>query len=54
MGFKPERHSIGAAQADQAAGYFEEAAQLARKMLPALPSNRELIDHIRRHGQSRI
>jgi tryptophan halogenase len=54
MGFKPERHSIGGTEADRAAGFFQEAAQLARKMLPALPGNRELIEHIQRHGLPRI
>ncbi len=34
--------------------YFQEAAALTRKMLPALPGNRELIDHIRRHGMHTI
>ena len=30
--------------------YFREAATLTHRMLAALPDNRELIDHIRRHG----
>jgi len=34
--------------------HFREAAQLTARMLPALPSNRELLDHIRRHGMPRI
>ncbi|MEK8033965.1 tryptophan halogenase family protein [Ideonella sp. DXS29W] len=50
MGFKPERHSISHTDAERAHGYFQEAAQLTRRMLPALPGNRELIEHIRRHG----
>ncbi|WP_374565524.1 tryptophan halogenase family protein [Ideonella sp.] len=54
MGFKPESLPCSGRDADQAAGYFQEAAQLTRKMLPALPSNRELIDHIKRHGMPRI
>jgi tryptophan 7-halogenase len=54
MGFRPEQHPSSDAEADRAVGFFEEAAQLSRKMLPALPSNRQLIDHILRHGLSRI
>jgi tryptophan halogenase len=34
--------------------YFREAADLTRRMLGALPDNRTLIDHIRRHGLPRI
>jgi tryptophan halogenase len=52
MGMLPEvdagiRHMEHAALAD---GFFREAAALTRKMLPALPTNRELIGHIVRHG----
>jgi hypothetical protein len=54
MGYKPERFSSSGRDADKAAGYFQEAAQLTRKMLPALPGNRELIEHIKRHGLPRI
>lgn len=39
---------------DQALGYFRETADLTRKMLGALPGNRELLDHIQRHGLQRI
>jgi hypothetical protein len=35
-------------------GYFREAHELTRRMLGALPDNRSLIDHIRRHGLPRI
>ncbi len=38
----------------QADGYFREAAELTRRMLPALPGNRELIAHILRHGLQKI
>lgn len=41
-------------QGELADGYFREAADLTRKMLAALPSNRELIDHVKRHGLMRI
>ncbi|MFA9217273.1 MAG: hypothetical protein ACEQSK_09225 [Sphingomonadaceae bacterium] len=56
MGFQPEyrpglRRSDDAERADQ---FFREAAALTRKMLPALPSNRQLLDHIRLHGMHRI
>lgn len=33
---------------------FRETAELTRKMLAGLPSNRQLIDHIRSHGLPRI
>ncbi|MEP6503330.1 MAG: tryptophan halogenase family protein, partial [Betaproteobacteria bacterium] len=52
MGLLPEptarlRHaSVGAA----AEAHFREAAQLARRMLAALPLQRILIDHIQAHG----
>ena len=56
MGFKPERRATQRrADMPQAAdGYFLEAAQLTRRMLAALPDNRELIAHIQAHGLSRI
>lgn len=47
----PARASDRPDLADQA---FREAARLTERMLPALPSNRELLDHIRRHGLPRI
>jgi hypothetical protein len=34
--------------------YFQEAAALTRKMLPALPTNRELIAHIQHNGMMKI
>ncbi|WP_395007653.1 tryptophan halogenase family protein [Undibacterium sp.] len=40
--------------ADLAEDYFREAAILTEKMLRALPTNRELIDHIRRFGMQKI
>jgi tryptophan 7-halogenase len=51
MGFCPEpglarRMSDG----DTADGCFRQAAELTRRMLPALPDNRGLIAHIVRHG----
>ncbi len=55
MGFRPlpsvgARRSEDAANAQKAAGYFREAAQLTSRMLAALPSNRALIAHIKQHG----
>ena len=56
MGFRPEpgTYDRRADDADYADGFFREAAALTRKMLPALPSNRELIEHIKRHGMLRV
>ena len=55
MGFRPDpdlapRRSDQPQRADRA---FREAASLSRRMLAALPSHRELIDHIHRHGLPR-
>ncbi len=41
-------------RAERAAGYFREAATLTGRMLAALPSNRELLEHIQRHGMHTI
>ena len=56
MGFRTEarRTMMGMQQAGLADGYFRDAATLTAKMLAALPTNRELIDHIRRHGMQKI
>ena len=55
MGFRPEPEGFSRRNddADRADGYFREAAQLTRKMLGALPSNRDLIEHIRKNGLQR-
>ncbi len=56
MGFRPEP-GVGARRTDRvdlADGFFREAATLTGKMLAALPSNRDLIEHIQRHGLLRI
>jgi flavin-dependent dehydrogenase len=52
MGFRPEpaASTRRADDCERAEAFFREAAALAGKMLPALPSNRELLTHIRRHG----
>jgi glycine/D-amino acid oxidase-like deaminating enzyme len=56
MGFRPEpgAYALRPDDAERSAGYFREAASLTRKMLPALPNHRELIEHIQRHGMLRI
>ncbi|MCA1245532.1 tryptophan halogenase family protein [Massilia sp. MS-15] len=58
MGFCPEpglarRERIGEPGAAAADGFFRQAADLTRRMLPALPDNRTLIAHIVRHGLPR-
>jgi hypothetical protein len=56
MGFKPEAEGFSRRMddLDRADEYFREAAQLTRKMLGALPTNRILLDHIRKNGLSRL
>jgi hypothetical protein len=46
MGFRTEQAARASDRPDLADGYFREAARLTAKMLPALPSNRELLAHI--------
>jgi tryptophan halogenase len=56
MGFRPDHPGVSrrADDADRADGFFREAAALTSKMLAALPTNRALIGHIKRHGLSKI
>ncbi|MTV37605.1 tryptophan halogenase family protein [Duganella radicis] len=55
MGFRSEfRRAPPPREAALADGYFREAAELTRKMLGALPDNRALINHIKRHGLQKI
>ena len=56
MGFRPQRDSSPrrAGDLDAADDCFRETARLTRKMLAALPGNRELIEHIKRNGLHRI
>ena len=56
MGFRPEPEGFSRRgdDADRADEYFREAAQLTRKMLGALPSNRDLIDYISKNGLQRL
>ncbi|GGY91173.1 tryptophan halogenase family protein [Pseudoduganella plicata] len=54
MGFVPAPGGTRRADPEAAAHYYREAADLTRRMLGALPSNRELLEHIRRHGLQKI
>ncbi|MFC5546939.1 tryptophan halogenase family protein [Massilia aerilata] len=54
MGFTSEAAPRASDRPDLADEAFREAARLTARMLPALPSNRELLDHIRKHGLQRI
>jgi hypothetical protein len=56
MGFRPER-SVHRRRLDDpqvAAQCFQAVAQQARKYLAGLPTNRELLDHVRAHGLPRV
>jgi tryptophan 7-halogenase len=53
MGFRTEAAPRASDRPDLADEAFREAGRLTARMLPALPSNRELIEHIRRHGLPR-
>ena len=55
MGFRPEPEGFSRRcdDADRADEYFREAAQLTRRMLGALPTNRDLLEHIRKNGLQR-
>ena len=55
MGFQSEEN-IATKRSDnrEPEGYFREAAALTKKMLSALPGNRELIEHICRYGMQKI
>ena len=56
MGFRPEpmAYARQAREVALADSFFREAGALTRKMLPALPSNRALVEHIVQHGMLRI
>lgn len=56
MGYRPTPGAYARRTDDpqRADACFREAAALTRRMLPALPSHRALIQHIRQHGLSRI
>ncbi len=55
MGFRPvpEGFTRRSDDPDRADEYFREAAQLTRRLIDGLPSNRDLIDHIRQSGLPR-
>jgi hypothetical protein len=44
------RRRVGEPDGEAADAFFRQAAELTRRMLPALPDNRSLIAHIVRHG----
>jgi tryptophan 7-halogenase len=54
MGFRPEPPALPPAGLGAAQACFRAAGHLGQRMLPALPANRELIEHIRRHGLPRV
>ncbi len=56
MGFASDAASTArrAAQSPLADEFFQQAAALTRKMLPALPTNRALIEHVRAYGFARV
>ena len=54
MGFRPQRAAADATELAAADGHLREAADLTRRMLRALPDHRALVEHVRRHGFSRI
>ena len=53
MGWRNDAGATRRADGALADRYFREAADLTRRMLPALPANRELLSHIRAHGLPR-
>lgn len=54
MGFRPAPRALTPEALATAGMYLSEAAALTRKMLPALPSHRALIQHIQQHGLSTV
>jgi tryptophan halogenase len=56
MGFRPQPRPAprAADDAERADGFFRETAALTARMLAALPTNRELLGHIRRNGLPRV
>ena len=50
MGFRPEFGERASDLPDRADQYFREAARLTARMLPQLPANRAMLDHIRQYG----
>ncbi|MEM9532368.1 MAG: tryptophan halogenase family protein [Pseudomonadota bacterium] len=56
MGFRPEQRDTTRASDDYASAsrYFSDAALNTRKMLAALPSNRDLLNRVRTNGLPRV
>jgi glycine/D-amino acid oxidase-like deaminating enzyme len=50
MGFRPELTERASDLPERADQYFREAARLTARMLPQLPTNREMLHHIRQFG----
>jgi hypothetical protein len=50
MGFRPEFGARASDLPERADQYFREAARLTARMLPQLPANRAMLDHIRQYG----
>jgi len=54
MGFKTKAAAQDTANAERARKYIQAAGAMKDKMLAGLPSNRELINHVARHGLHKI
>jgi glycine/D-amino acid oxidase-like deaminating enzyme len=50
MGFRPECPERASDLPERADQFFRDAARLAARMLPQLPPNRAMLDHIRQYG----
>ena len=56
MGFTPEARPTTRRMDDvrRSEEYFRQSADIARKMLSALPGHREMLDHVMTRGMPRI
>ena len=50
MGFRPELPERASDLPERADQCFRDAARLTARMLPQLPPNRAMLDHIRQYG----
>ena len=50
MGFRTDWPARASDLADDAGRHFHEAARLGARMRQLLPTNRELLEHVARHG----